>query len=70
MILILAFAIWSLMLACVAALTGSAMLLSAATLVAGGAVAFALIVLIRAAQAPTARDRRGVATRSAALSVR
>ena len=70
MILILAFAVWSFTLACVAALTGSAMLLLAATLVGGGAVLVSLIVLIGAGQAPVTRAPRRVAMRSSALFVR
>jgi len=70
MILILAFAVWSVTLACVAALTGSAMLLLTAALVCGGAVLVSLILLISAAQAPVTRDSRRVAMRSTALFVR
>jgi hypothetical protein len=66
MILILAFVVWSLMLALVAVLTGNALLLTLATILAGGAVLAAAGVLVLGLRtAPLAP----VATRTPARNV-
>jgi hypothetical protein len=52
MIMILAFAVWSLLLAVVAVATGLSSLIYAATAIGLGAVGFALVVLVVAIASP------------------
>jgi prepilin signal peptidase PulO-like enzyme (type II secretory pathway) len=64
MIMILAFAAWSLLLAVVGVLTGVAVLMYIATAIGGLAVGFALLVLFIELHSPDPRAARGAAPRS------
>jgi hypothetical protein len=63
MIMILAFAVWSLLLAVVAAATGVALLMYIATAIGALAAGFAFLVLIVSVRTPDPRAEHGFAPR-------